>query len=805
MVSAKETNLEGVLEGKRQYQVPLYQRVYSWAQRQLDQLWRDIVQLASDRTNEPSTTHFVGSLVLASSPDSGPVGVQRYLVVDGQQRLTTLTILLAALRDHRVATEGDGHRARIDDQYLVNRYEDGQPTKLLPTQKDRPAYLAAIRSTPVAGGDDNVGAAYRFFRSRISTVGDSDDRLNLERIEETVLRGLALVVVTAQPGDNAHRIFESLNNTGLRLTQGDLLRNYLFMRLPSRAEAVYESIWVPLQDALSPDRLELLFWLDLVQRDENAKQADTYVGQQARLNLLRSEAEVEAEIRRIAELGHLLAIALEPSRESHRDVRKRLSRIKAWGTTTVYPVVLNLLARRAEGAASSEEVAEALTILESYLVRRVIIGRATANLNRALLSAVSDLAKGPDVVAALRASLSSGRKHWGTDSQVRDAVRSVPFYWQGRKAQQKLILLWLEESYAGKELVNPGGLTIEHLLPQTLTPEWHDALAESVKVEDLDVEAALHTIGNLTLTGYNSELSNRPWEHKRGFLRDSGLAMNRAVAQYPSWALTDIRRRSDELAARITELWPGPDEDVAVERESADRTATMWRRLGEILAEIPAGRWTTYGDIAVLLGTAPVPLGTRLATGAEPFAYRVLQAGGTVAPGFRWSSSGRTESPQALLHSEGVRFDTDGRADPSQRIHADEFAELLGWDGGDSIESEPLVEEVRDDGAAMSPASDGARRTRVSRVRTNVGDLIQAGLLAPGAKIYARAGAVVANISEEGRIHLDGNVYPSPSAAGSAVTGHAINGWSYWRIERNGRRVPLAELRTQFEGRDTEV
>jgi len=799
VVSAKETDLEGVLEGKRQYQVPLYQRVYSWGQRQLDQLWRDIIQLASDRATNRAATHFVGSLVLASSPDAGPVGVQRYLVVDGQQRLTTLTILLAALRDHRVAVEGDGHRARIDDQYLVNRYETGQPTKLLPTQKDRAAYLAAIRGMPAAGGEDNVGVAYRFFRSRLTTVGDLEDPLDLDRIEEAVLRGLALVVVTAQPGDNAHRIFESLNNTGLRLTQGDLLRNYLFMRLPSRAEAVYDSVWLPLQDTLSPDRLELLFWLDLVQRDESAKQSDTYVGQQTRLDRLTSEAEIEAEVRRIAGLGSLLAIALEPTREVDHDVRRRLARLRAWGTTTVYPVVLQLLARRAEGSASSTDVANALLLLESYLVRRVVIGRATANLNRALLGAVSDVAKGEDVVAALRSSLSTGRKHWGTNAQVREAVHTVPFYWQGRKAQKNLVLLWIEESFAGKEMVDPMGLTIEHILPQSLTVEWRAALDIAGSGVDPEVEATLHTLGNLTLTAYNSELSNHPWERKRMLLSESGLAMNRALASLPSWDLSSIRRRADTLAERIIELWPGPDEDTVEVTDGRERAAAIWRRLSEILAEVPAGRWTSYGDVAALAGTAPVPLGTRLSAGEEPYAYRVLQAGGTVSPGFRWSSGDTTVAPRALLEAEGVRFDAAGRADPSQRISAEEIASLLGWndDEARTDDVEIVEEEVHEGALPDATVSRDVRRRRGGR-RVAIADLLEAELIAPGDRLYTRGGSSIASVGADGFIRLGDERYESPSAAGSAVAGHAINGWTYWRVDRDADRVPLSVLRDQL-------
>jgi hypothetical protein len=204
-------------------------------------------------------------------------------------------------------------------------------------QADRASYLACLDTTPQADGADPVGAAYRFFRSQLESCDNPDDPTDIERIENAVISGLALVSVTAQLVDNAHRIFESLNNTGMRLTQGDLLRNYLFMRLPTRGETVYQSLWLPLQNTLSSQELEQLFWLDLVQRDPAVKQTDIYTAQQARLDKLTTEPEIEAEIVRFARLGDLLKTLLNPVLEPDPVVRLRLERLSAWGTTTVCP------------------------------------------------------------------------------------------------------------------------------------------------------------------------------------------------------------------------------------------------------------------------------------------------------------------------------------------------------------------------------------------------------------------------------------------------------------------------------------
>ncbi len=676
MVAAQETTLQELLEGTKQYQVPLYQRTYSWTKPQLERLWEDVRKLTEDRVHDPSTTHFIGSLVLAPSPANGPTGIQGFLVVDGQQRLTTLSILLCAIRDHRSQHEGEEHRARINDQYLINKYKPAYRLKLLPTQADRAAYLACLDSTPQAGGSDPVSVAYGFFAKRLHDADDPDDPFDIENIENAVLSGLALVSVTAQAGDNVHRIFESLNNTGLKLTQADLLRNYLFMRLPARGEAVYESLWLPLQKQLTSDELELLFWLDLVQRDTRIKQTDVYSGQQARLNRLRDEDDIEQEVKRLSRLGALLRTILNPAEEPDPEVRFRLERLRAWGTTTVYPLLLRLLDRRAQGSATSEQIATAMLYVESFFVRRLLVGRATANLNRILLTAVTEMNADLPVDEAIRAYLSTGRKHYATDANVREAVASIPYYLNGRAQHRNLVLQWLEASYGSKEPVALDSLTIEHVMPQTPTTEWRQMLSGDLEPEehfDEAHETLVHTLGNLTLTGYNAELSNSSFAVKRVQLAKSGLRLNQEIAEKERWGRTEIRGRAATLAERIIDLWPGPTGAAVSQQMEAH-----WDIMNKVLAELPAGSWTTYGDIAALIGSHPVAVGTRLATQPAPNAYRVLQVEGIIAPNFRWIDPNRRDDPRELLSAEGVEFDRYGRANPAQRIVTEELAQLLG-------------------------------------------------------------------------------------------------------------------------------
>lgn len=691
-VKATETTLQELLGGQKQYQVPLYQRTYSWGTPQLSQLWDDILALAGDYAAGSAGSHFIGSLVLAPSPSLQPT-LQEWLVVDGQQRLTTLSMLLCALRDH-LAVDSPEQRERIDELFLINKWKPGaEHYKLLPTQADRDAYVAVLDGQVDAGKGEGVGAAYRWFRSALVTASREDDPLDLALLERAITSGLSLVVITAHADDNVHRIFESLNNTGVRLTQGDLLRNYFFMRLPVRGPAVYNSVWLPMQELLEPDELELLLWLDLVLRgDQRAKRTDIYRAQQQRLDLTVGEQALEAELVELARRARHLKTILDPAREPDPQIRRRLEHLAAWGSQTAYPLLMHLLDLREQGALCADETALTMLYLESFLVRRMVVGRSTNNLNRVLSAVVAEMPTDRPVPEAVRHYLSGQRKYWPSDAQLRNAVRTHNFYWTGRPAQRALVLRWLEESYGSKEPVQLRTLTIEHVLPQTLTEDWAAVLAD-----DLDDEAdaaelhglLVHTLGNLTLTGYNAELSNRPYSEKRQWLKSSGLVMNQEIAAHERWGRPEICERADQLTDRIAGLWPGPVDGLA------DDDQPMWRQLDQVLAALPLGVWTTYGDLAELLGSHPVPIGARIATHPTPGGHRVLTALGTISPQFRWYEPDRTDDPVDVLTAEGVVFDAAGRAHPAQRFTAQDLADLLGLERNeDHVDPDPDPREA---------------------------------------------------------------------------------------------------------------
>ncbi|GAA1434492.1 DUF262 domain-containing protein [Streptomyces thermospinosisporus] len=694
---AQEITFLKLIQGDKQFQVPLYQRTYSWGREQLQRLWEDVGELVEQHlAGETAAPHFLGSVVLAPGQLQAG-GVQRWLVVDGQQRLTTLMLAFAALRDH-LKEMGDTRGVdRVHRQILVNEFHEGADHyRLLPTQADREAFTACVQSRADAGGSDNIGAAYRFFRGVLAEVHEAGDERWPAAVETVLKDLLSIVEITAEPGDNVYRIFESINNTGVGLSQSDLLRNYVFMLLPKRGERIYQELWLPMQQSLGPKNLELLVWLDLVVRGHyKTKQSEIYREQQKRLQPLAGDEDaLQREIEQLAERAGRFLRIVDPAREQCPALRTALERLASWGGQTHYPLALHLLDLVAAGRTTPEDAAEALGYVESYLVRRLICQTPTSNLNRIFMEAPKELETDRPAAEAVRRFLSGRRRRWPSDEELREAIRSKPFYWSGRPPQRAFILRRLEESYDASEPVDfaKAALTVEHILPQRPAPQWFALLAEETEENQTPQELhdlLVHTLGNLTLTGDNAKLSNHPFERKQQIFDSSALRMNLEIASAQRWGKAEILARADRLAERAIKLWPGPIGGV----KPAGEDSPGWAELRAALVAMPSGTWTTYGDVAELIGSHPVAVGAYLGSNPTVFgAYRVLTAEGRISPSFRWAEGEDRPAPQDLLTSEGVRFDSWGRARRSQRLNAAELATLLGKDVAQQVSYDPLPE-----------------------------------------------------------------------------------------------------------------
>jgi alkylated DNA nucleotide flippase Atl1 len=692
-VRVTEATLQQLLGGPKQFRVPLFQRTYTWRERDYAQLWRDILaQYELSRPGAPPANgqdgHFIGSFVLAPTPATATLPA--YLVVDGQQRLTTLTLALCALRDAATAQDPAAFD-RITNQYLVNEYatESRDRWKFVPTEDDREEYFACIKADHAGAGSGLISKAYRFFEVQMALPGPDDDPLDHGQLESVIVSKLAIVDITAQQGDNVHRIFESLNATGVGLTQADLLRNYMFMLLPIRDRVVYEEVWRPMQELLGADNLEGLARVDLRRRGLDVRDDDVYRAQQARLQPIEhDEAAVEAEIRDLAVRARHYKRILDPGQDPHPGIRRGLQFLSRWRATTAHPLVMYLYELREEGRLDADQMAEILLNVESFLVRRLLVGVSTKNLNRIFVQIVGQLrqAEGP-VLDAVRFQLSTERKFWASDDEIRAAAASRPFYYYGRAEQRRMVLERLEESYGHRELAELStlGLSIEHVLPQSLSAEWITELTEAGDDAEAVHRELVHTLGNLTLSAYNAELSNLPFERKQQIYGASHLSLNKDLVEHPRWGRDEILARAVELAERAISIWPAPVPGAAEEPLGFD-----WTRMHAAIAAIPDGRWTTYGDLAALAGTAAQAVGNHIvANPSLPKAYRVLTFDGRISDGFRWSDPTDTRNPIDVLRAEGAPFDDSGRAHPEGRLTADELQSLLGWfDPDDDIPDE---------------------------------------------------------------------------------------------------------------------
>ena len=544
-MQASETKLRQLIEGTKQYVVPLFQRPYSWSEKQWKTLWSDVVEQSRHDDGRP---HFFGSIVTTPAK-SVPQGVGKWLLIDGQQRITTVQIFLAAIRDSALRLGEAKLTERIDGQYLINAYEEGEERlKVLPTQDDRPAFAAIIRKANKEIPQNRLGACYQFFLSRM-------DRLTADQLEAlhlAIVDRLSLVGITCDEHDNPHLIFESLNAKGEKLTPADLIRNFLLMRVHvSDQDRLFKQLWLPIQHALDADLTEFVRHF-LMKEGKILREADVYFELKDRL-ANSSPAQAETFLRDLHRHGMFYAKFLEPSREPDTEVAARLDRLRRIKLTVGHPFLLRVFDAAEAGLLSREQTLEALDLLEAFFVRRSLCNMPTNQLRR-MLPPVFDAAggPGPGFIEGLRVQL--GGKRCPDDKAFTAALAAEPLYSTAEKnARLRLILERLERSFNHKEPAELSGAQIEHVMPQTMTPDWELELGEGSEDQRSQL---LHTLGNLTLTKYNPDMSNKPYKDKQKALAASHFVLNSYFAEIERWSPDAIRERGRSLAQRAISIWP---------------------------------------------------------------------------------------------------------------------------------------------------------------------------------------------------------------------------------------------------------
>ena len=565
-MKATEAGLLDFLHRSPQFVIPIYQRTYSWRKAECEQLWQDILRAGR---SDNVAAHFVGSIVYIQQGIYHVASQAELLVIDGQQRLTTMMLLLEALAGSLGDKEPlNGFSAKkIRHYYLLNPLEEGERAfKLILTQTDKSSLLALMSRKPFPDNYSiRIAENFEFFEDRVTRLdGDLCD----------LCRGLQKLVIVDislhQGQDNPQLIFESMNSTGRDLSQADLIRNYILMGLtPQQQEHLYKEYWRPMEVAFGQQAYVTHFdrfmrhYLTL-KTDKIPKIRAVYEHFKGYSRSPEVQAngveELVADVHAYA--GYYCAMALD--KEQDRSLSKAFRDLRALKVDVTFPLLLELYADYADEKLPLADLVEAVEIVEAYLFRRAACAIPTNSHNYTFAHFGRSLRK-HDYIQSIRRHFSGMRSYrrFPGDAEFRRELIKRDLYNFPRSSY------WLRrlENFERKEPVPVDEYTIEHIMPQneTLSSVWKKDLGEEWKrVHD----TWLHTLGNLTLTGYNQEYSDRPFREKRdlkGGFRESPLRLNKGLRDLDTWNEETIRRRADRLADQALHVWRYPTEIDTIE------------------------------------------------------------------------------------------------------------------------------------------------------------------------------------------------------------------------------------------------
>lgn len=570
-MKAEEVTAEKLFDGGQQLLIPLWQRRYSWTTSDWEDLWRDLIRV--HRGEAPS--HFIGSVVLHQLRWGGmPSEAKRYSVVDGQQRITTLTILVCAIRDRiaRLApdTETRGAiQADYSSQLLINsNLKAGHQDRLVLQEYDRGALSALVGGTMPSDGQSNISAAYAYFSDQLALF--SQDQA--VRLLSNILIDLDAVWVMLDAKDNAHRVFQTLNAGGKPLRQVDLIRNYFFLLLGEEGDDFYEKQWRVLETDLTARELDEFFVAWTVSQGFPGAKGSLFSYFQRELSAIEGDPGAVADYGRdLIDASRYFKWIRQPEDCAYKSVRRSLIDLGNWGTLPFEGLILLLLRRLAAGQMSEPDVVDGLEAILGFVARRMLAGYEP-NVHKSIAVSVAGRLAGArrpsdnDVAQYIRYKLSTGTdvQSWPSDQHVLERVTTLPMYAPSRRAWTFLILERVNRSLFEFEKHAPASLdrnaySIEHIMPQHLTADWEADLAKwGVSGPSSLHSSRVHALGNLTLSPINSELSDRSFGEKVSMLADDSLRLNQELAQGSTWTGVRIDERTHFLALKALQTFVGP-------------------------------------------------------------------------------------------------------------------------------------------------------------------------------------------------------------------------------------------------------
>lgn len=567
-MQAGETTLNKLLNTSRQFIVPIFQRNYSWQKSQYEQLWFDILRASKFKEKQ---NHFIGSIVYIDmgTPAGRP---QQLLLIDGQQRLTTISILLCAIKDYVQKFNLETNLinlAKIKNQFLYNSDEiDEDRYKLLLNVQDKETYIKLIDNTifTVNKPATNIIKCYEFFYERIEDFIKQYGQI--DEIYAGIFK-LSLVSISLdKDSDNPQMIFESMNSTGKDLSQTDLLRNYLLMDLtPEKQTRLYKTYWKPMEELFGEDIYKNdVNKFDYFIRDFLTLKSDT--GHICKINNVYENFKryyLDNNCEKFAVLKDLFTYAkyyacIDLLQENDDELKLYWQEFKKLDSHVVYPFLLKLYDDYSRQILIKEDFKKILQVVISYLWRRAICEIPTNSLSKTFATLYQAVDKDDYVNSIIKAFVfKSSYKRFSSDYEVREKLQTKDIY----HFRLRKYLLEALENYYHKEPIdlNTANYTIEHIMPQNIEHNlsWQQMLGEDwQEVHSL----YLHSLGNLTITGYNAEMSNKSFGEKvngeSGF-KHSHLKLNESIAQCDVWNKKAIQRRTNILTDIILKIWKYPE------------------------------------------------------------------------------------------------------------------------------------------------------------------------------------------------------------------------------------------------------
>ncbi|WNE33091.1 DUF262 and DUF1524 domain-containing protein [Helicobacter pylori] len=534
---------------KNQLVIPIYQRLYSWEKEQCKELWDDIIKIGGD---DKMDGHFIGSILYML--DSITHSNNALLIIDGQQRLTTITLLLTALRDHLI---DEVKRKEIEDHYLINSDKDGDKKfRLILSESDKDTLLSLIdkdRRKP-SEPSSKIVENFKLFEEWVSNTNQL----------ETIFKGLEklmIVEIALEKGkDDPQLIFESMNSKGMELTQTDLIRNYIIMETEiEKQEGFYNKYWRAMEEEFKQNKK----WFDrfvrhylTIKTREIPNINKVYVvlkdyRQKERIGIENLLKDLQKYC------GYFCQIAFK--KEADKDLNKALGFLVDLEMDVVYPLLLELYSDYSDGVLSKDDFRRSIALIESYICRRAVCGLGTNSLNKVFPSFTKHIQK-DEYFKSLEAHFGylTEKQRFPNNDEFKDCFITIDFY----KFKKREYFFERLENFEREERVYTREYTIEHIMPQILKEEWERDLGENFQAIH---DKYLHTIGNLTLTGYNSEYSNKSFKEKQGMekgFKNSPLRLNQGLRDLESFGEKEIEKRANDLADWALKIWTYPKLDA---------------------------------------------------------------------------------------------------------------------------------------------------------------------------------------------------------------------------------------------------